>query len=185
MSCGDLPVRSYFDWYNNMPNEESCGCIVNQLRLMSTELKKMADYKANSMAFSHLVTSMDMKNDSCAVAIGILKSCRTDDLPQGDAAMAIKALRDYYNNKSVATVQSLLQLYHSSTMKSNQDPAEYIYELENMRAKIADVDSKRAIDDESFILRLLNTLPPAYTSIVEDIEKDLSKKEKVTIPSDS
>ena len=79
------------------------------------ELKKIADYKANSMAFSHLVTSMDMKNDSCAVAIGILKSCRTDDLPLGDAAMAIKALRDYYNNKSVATVQSLLQQYHSNS----------------------------------------------------------------------
>ena len=144
MSCGDLPVRSILTGTTTCPTKK----VVDALKSTTvdvTELKQLADYKANSMAFSHLVTSMDMKNDSCAVAIGILKSCRTDDLPQGDAAKAIKALRDYYNNKSVATVQSLLQLYHSSTMKSNQDRAEYIYELENMRAKIADVDSKRAI----------------------------------------
>ena len=150
--------------------------------LTDEDKSSLALYKANSQAFADLASSlMGPKGDSCSVAVGILKSCRTEDLPAGDAFKGFKALRDYYNNKSVASVQSLMSQYHGSTMKPNQDPAEYIYELENLRAKIIDVDSKRAIDDESFILRLLNMLPPAYTSIVEDVERDLSKLETVTI----
>jgi Zinc knuckle len=69
------------------------------------EKKLIANYESNSLAYSHLVSSMDMKGDGCSVAIAILKSCRTTDLPSGDAYMAMKALRDYYNSKPVATVQ--------------------------------------------------------------------------------
>jgi hypothetical protein len=63
------------------------------------EKKMIVNYKANSLAYSHLVSSMDMKGDNCVVAIGILKNCRTTDLPSGDAFQAISELRDYYNNK--------------------------------------------------------------------------------------
>jgi gag-polypeptide of LTR copia-type len=181
-------ARSVIQRYDQiLSGDVTCPTREEYLKIdsLTTDPKEKAQlkaYAANSLAFSNLVSSMDQKGDSCAVAIGILKSCRTTDIPGGDAYKGITALRDYYNNKSVATVQSLLSQYHGSVMKANQDPAEFIYELENLRAKIVDVDSKRAIDDESFILRLLNTLPAAYTSIVEDIERDLNKKEQVTIP---
>jgi hypothetical protein len=60
-------------------------------------------------AFSQLVSSMDISKDPAKVAINLLRSCRTDDFPQGDAKKAIEILKNYYNVKSVATAQMLLK----------------------------------------------------------------------------
>jgi hypothetical protein len=85
--------------------------------------KLIVNYKEKSLAYSHLVSSMDMKGDNCVVPIGILKNCRTVDLPSGDAFKAITKLQDYYNDKSVATIQSLLKEYNDCSLKSGQDPS--------------------------------------------------------------
>jgi hypothetical protein len=139
------------------------------------EKQLIANCKANSLANSHLVCSMNMKGDNCVVAIGILKNCRMTDLPSGNAFKAINELRDYYNNKLVATIQSLLKEYNDCSLKSGQDPSEYIYTLENLRAKIAEIDVQHSNSDESFTLRLFNSLPISYLSIVEEIERDLNR----------
>jgi gag-polypeptide of LTR copia-type len=144
--------------------------------------KKIANYKANAVAFSHLVSCMDQKGDACEVAMNILKSCMTTELPHGDAKKALDQLRSYYNNKLVATIQALIGKYHSTTMSANQDPAVYIVELESLRAKILEIDKKHEITDYHFILKILNSLPKAYETVVESVEKDLNQEREVTIP---
>ena len=62
--------------------------------LTDEDKSSLALYKANSQAFADLASSlMGPKGDSCSVAVGILKSCRTEDLPAGDAFKGFKALR--------------------------------------------------------------------------------------------
>jgi hypothetical protein len=78
--------------------------------------QKLVNFKANSLAYSHLVSSMDMKGDSCRVAIGLLRNSRMTALPVGDAFKAMNELRNYYNNKSVATIQSLLKDYNECSI---------------------------------------------------------------------
>ena len=69
-------------------------------------------YRYNSIAFSHLVSSMDASKEACHVPIGILKAARTTELPGGDAYKGFKALQDYYFNKSVASIQALVTQIH-------------------------------------------------------------------------
>lgn len=117
-------------------------------------------YRYNSIAFSHLVSSMDASKEACHVPIGILKTARTTELPGGDAYKGFKALQDHYFNKSVASIQALVKEYTRKTLTGNQDPAEYIYEMENLRAKILAVDKNNSkMEDSEFVLNILNTLP--------------------------
>jgi hypothetical protein len=43
------------------------------------EKKKLQLYHANSLAFSHLVMSMDPTKYSCKVAISLLRTCKSGD----------------------------------------------------------------------------------------------------------
>jgi hypothetical protein len=63
--------------------------VLDQATMDVDEKQLIANYKANSLAYSHLVSSMDIKGDNCVVAIGILKNCCTADLPLGNAFKAI------------------------------------------------------------------------------------------------
>jgi hypothetical protein len=115
----------------------------------------IVNYKANSLAYSHLVSSMDMKGDSCRVAIGLLRHSRT--------------------------IQSLLKDYNECSIKNGQDPADYMCILDNLRAKIMEIDPQESISDKSFTLKILNSLPLSYVSIVEEIEKDINRGITVSI----
>jgi hypothetical protein len=81
--------------------------------------KKLQLYHANSLAFSHLVTSMDPTKEGCKVAISLLRTCKSDEYPHGDAYKAYKTLNDHFNIKSVVTAQKLLSdmLWNSRTVK--------------------------------------------------------------------
>jgi hypothetical protein len=49
------------------------------------EKEKLRLYRANSMAFSHLVMSMDLSKDATKVAISLLRACKTDQYPTNTA----------------------------------------------------------------------------------------------------
>ena len=74
-------------------------------------------FRYNSIAFSHLVSSMDASKEACHVPIGILKTARTTAIPGGDAYKGFKALQDYYFNKSVASVQALVKENTRKTLR--------------------------------------------------------------------
>jgi hypothetical protein len=90
------------------------------------EKEKLRLYHANSMAFSHLVTSLDVTKDATKVALSLLRACETDEYPHGDAHSAVVALNGYYNVKSVANAQLLLNKFHAMELKTNQDPAVFV-----------------------------------------------------------
>jgi Reverse transcriptase (RNA-dependent DNA polymerase)/gag-polypeptide of LTR copia-type len=138
---------------------------------------KIRLYSANGLAFSHLVTSMDITKDTTKTAIGLLRTCKTDDFPKGDAKLAIDTLNGYYNIRSVATAQSLLNDYHALELKGDQDPAIFVSKMQTLRSKIEEADKKLKIDDRAFLLRILNKLPEAYETTVDLIELEIDSVE--------
>jgi gag-polypeptide of LTR copia-type len=147
------------------------------------EKKKLQLYHANSLAFSHLVTSMDPTKDGCKVTILLLRTCKSGDYPHGNAAQAIKMLNGHFNIKSVATAQKLLNNYHEKELKNGQDPAVFVAAMQTLRLKIADADKTQKIEDRAFILHILNKLPESYETMVELIEKDINSNNMRTIDS--
>jgi gag-polypeptide of LTR copia-type/Zinc knuckle len=137
------------------------------------EKAKLCLYCLNSLAFSHLVTSMDISKDLTKVAVNLLRACKSTNYPNGDAHAAFKALNGYYNVKSVASAQMLLSKYHAMELKTNQDPAVFIANMQSMRAKIEEADPSQAIGDQAFILRIINKLSAQYDSVHDILEKDI------------
>jgi gag-polypeptide of LTR copia-type/C2H2 zinc-finger len=137
-------------------------------------------YALNGKAWAHLVTSM--KTDTCQVAINILKSCQTTEHPNGDAYKGFTALKDHYQIKSVVTVQRNLTEFFDKKMKIRDNPGEFITEMDNLRAKIKDLDAKNEIKDDFFKFRILNMLPKEYDTTVQLLEEQLQADPgKVTI----
>jgi len=64
-------------------------------------------------------------------------------------------------------------------MKKDVDPINFITFLEDIRSRLADAGIK--MDDEHFILQVLNTVTKGYATEVRLIEEKLDKSEKVTI----
>jgi gag-polypeptide of LTR copia-type len=137
------------------------------------EKAKLRLYRLNSLAFSHLVTSMDISKDLTKVAVNLLRACKSTDYPNGDAHAAFKALNGYYNVKSVASALMVLSKYHAMELKTNQDPAVFIANMQSMRAKIEEADPSQAIGDQAFILHIINKLPEQYDSVRDILEKDI------------
>jgi hypothetical protein len=116
----------------------------------------------NGRAFSHLVSSLDISKDTAKVAINLLRWCKTDDYPQGNAKKAVDILKNYYNLKSVAMAQ--------------KDPAVFLAEMQNLHVKIEEIDKDQKMDDRDFILHILNRLPPEYDYTVAIIEMEMASK---------
>jgi gag-polypeptide of LTR copia-type len=151
------------------------GKTAEQQRAEIKEKKRL--YLANSLAFSQLVSSLDITKDTTKTAMGLLRACKTENYPNGDAKKAIDTLNGYYNIKSVATAQQLLNEYHALELKGDQDPAIFVSKMQTLRTKIEEADKKLKIDDRAFLLRILNKLPEAYETTVDLIELEIDSVE--------
>jgi hypothetical protein len=63
------------------------------------EKAKLCLYHLNSLAFSHLVTSMDISKEVTKVAVNLLHACKSTEYPTSDVYAVFKALNGYYNIK--------------------------------------------------------------------------------------
>jgi gag-polypeptide of LTR copia-type len=159
----EVPVSE--DEYDNL-DEDSMDLDVK---------KKIKTFKLNMLAFSHLVSSVDTSNDAGKVVMNMLRTCTTKDLPGGDAKMAVDTLCGYYNVRSVVSAQMLLNKYYGMELKGNQEPSQFIAKMQNIRVKIEEADKKQAIDERSFLLRILNKLPQEYEATVLMIESEIDE----------
>ena len=112
------------------------------------------------------------------VSTSILQNCLSDDYPNGNAFEGFKALASHFNIRSVATVTSLMKQFNTSTLGANENPAAFIAKMQNLRAKIGEADPDLAIPDKGLLIRILNSLPKAYESLVENIEESLNDSSK-------
>ena len=79
-------------------------------------------------------------------------------------------------------MNALYQQFFSCKLKNNQDPEEWITELNILKGKLEDADVDLAPTEKTFLLHILNNLGKKYENIVENAERDVreyTKKGKI------
>ena len=64
--------------------------------------------------------------------------------------------------------------FNKCSLKKNQDPFDWIAELERIRTRLRSLRSE--IDDTDLIIHILNNLTPEYDNVVENIENRMFAK---------
>jgi gag-polypeptide of LTR copia-type len=134
-------------------------------------LVKSADFETgNGLGYSELLSTVFDDISFC-----IVDEAKTDILPDGDLYMAWKGLLDMYEPSTPSTRLALKKEFQNSQLSSvDQDPDIWITELELMRKRLKTL--KVIIEDEDFVMQVINNLPMEYDSLVEAIEEDMNKE---------
>ena len=136
------------------------------------EKKRLKD--ANELGFEELILSIDGKSKAGKVAFALVKGCKSVDYPDGEAALAWMRLTNKFASKNTVSLLKLKREFTNSMMKTDQDPDEWITELEELQARIKDIAVNKPavqISDEDLMIHTLNYLPRKY-----DIEKHYCEK---------
>jgi gag-polypeptide of LTR copia-type len=140
----------------------------------TTEIKERQDLQdafisANSLGYAELISSMF--DD---VSFSIVDESRTDELPEGDVFLAWSGLKEVFEPSTAASKILLKkQFYESKLHDSTRDPDEWITELALLRQQLKLL--KVIIEDDDFVIQIINNLPKEYDSLVELMEDDMSK----------
>ena len=82
----------------------------------------------NQIVYSDLVLSIDDE-----VCFGLVMSCKTEQIIEGDAYMSWKKLNEKYNSRSKSTKIALKKQYMLCKAEHKQDPDIWITKMENLR----------------------------------------------------
>ena len=129
---------------------------------------KMAARKANDNAYHDLILS-----NKHLVAFNIVDKSVTNDLPDGDAALAWKDLKKKYDSKTPSTMVSLSEQYHNSKLENLKvDPEVWIVHLEILKTKLDQMGY--TISEKQLMIHIMHHLPKEYETVVDDMEKTLN-----------
>ena len=141
-----------------------------QLDLATTEGKEKQDIRdKNELAFEELILSIETSSGPGRVAFQIVKACKTTELADGDAAMAWKRLRAKYAPRTAPSLLEMRMQFQNSRLDDpDQDPDEWISNLEATRARLRDMNAD--ITEKDLLIHVLNNLPKEYEIQVSKLE---------------
>jgi len=126
--------------------------------------------KLNKVAYNDLLLSC---NDE--VSFGAVDEAVTNDLPNGDAAQAWKNLLAKFEPTTSGNLIMLRKEFTASKLEQeDRDPDDWIADLERLRQRLKNM--KAEILDRDFMIHILNNLPSAYSTVVEQLEDDLGNE---------
>jgi hypothetical protein len=106
------------------------------------------------------------------VSFGIVDSSQINEQGNGDAKTAWTRLCERLQPKTSATKIQLKSQFNRNKLKSvDQDPEEWITELELIRQRLKEMNSH--MDEDDFLMHILNNLTEEYESVVESSEEKL------------
>jgi len=107
------------------------------------------------------------------ISFEAVSSACTDSLPNGDAVLAWKKLRNIYAKKSTTKKGELKSDFFACKLKvATNDPYSWFTKMERIRAKLKHCGYE--IDDEDYIEHILESLPVEYDVTIESLLKDLN-----------
>ena len=125
------------------------------------EKEKIRIRYLNKEAFEELILSIDTSTYAGKFSIRVIKECKTNDYPNGNATKAWKRFCDKYIDKSSPTLINIKRKFAKSRLKKNtKDPEEWIMELEELRDRLEYMGS--IMSDEDLIIHILNHLTSEY-----------------------
>ena len=89
-------------------------------------------------AYFELLMSMNRSTSDGIVAFNIVKWSKDKD-GKGDARMALQRLTRRYEPRTTLERGKLLAKFYSTKCGAREDPEEFIYSMENLRARINDM----------------------------------------------
>jgi transposase InsO family protein len=133
--------------------------------------KLMKLRKANMEGFSELILSCESP-----VAHRLVKMSVSEELPNGDLSLAWKRLEGKYQPKTKTSLVKLKKQYEMARLDNvSEDPEEWITELEDIQAKIAEINPTAAESDENLMIHILANLPTEYDTTVEHLERQIDQ----------
>jgi gag-polypeptide of LTR copia-type len=137
------------------------------------KLLRIADL--NEIAFTELILSIDVSNSHGKIAFGILKSCKSKEFEDGNAALAWEKLKKKYDPISAPLLVKTERMFRESMLENNEDPEIWINNLEDLRIKLETMGS--AMTDDQFIVQVLNSLTSDYKLQMLLLEKQIGNKD--------
>ena len=107
------------------------------------------------------------------VSFGAVDEAITDKYPDGDSQVAWMNLLAKYEPRTSASKVELKKKFADSKLEEGQDPDAWITELERTRQLLKDIGY--TMDDEDFMIHILNNLTRDYESTVERLETQVDK----------
>ena len=138
--------------------------------------KDLAIRNLNQAAYCCLLYCMN--DDICFT---LVETAKTEDLPDGDVALAWKNLLTRYEPKQYGTFLDLKKEFMNKTLNEcENNPDTLFLELEKIRQRIACV-CKEKIDDKEMIAQILNQMPNAYKNKVDYIKREIDNENDITL----
>ena len=133
--------------------------------------KQMAIRNQNQAAYCCLLYCMN--DDICFT---LVETAKTDELPDGDAALGWKNLLTRYEPKQYGTLLDLKKEFMNKTLQDCDNNPDTLYlELEKIRQRIACV-CKEKIHDREMIAQILNQMSDVYKNKVDYIKHEIAAK---------
>ena len=111
----------------------------------------------------------------------LVETAKTDELPDGDVALAWKNLLTRYEPKQYGTLLDLKKEFMTKTLQECENNPDTLYlELEKIRQRIACV-CKEKIDDKEMIVQIINQMPNAYENKVDYIKHKIDDGNDITL----
>jgi hypothetical protein len=121
----------------------------------------------NDKAYNDLLLACE--SDIC---FNLVDEAQTSDLPEGDARLAWNNLVNKYEPKSsMAKVYLKKEFAKCNLGDSSKDPNDWITELEVLRQRLKCQGEE--INNEDFIIHILNNLTSDYNTLVEVLEDEV------------
>jgi hypothetical protein len=147
--------------------------IIDEKTEEGKKLLRIADL--NEIAFTELILSIDVSNSNGKIAFGIVKSCKSKEFEDGNAALAWDKLKKKYDPISAPSLVKTERMFRESRLGKNEDPEVWINNLEDLRIKLETMGS--VITDDQFIVQVLNSLTSDYELQMLLLEKQIGHKD--------
>ena len=129
----------------------------------------------NEIAYTELILSIDVSNSQGKIAFGIVKSCKTKEFEDGNAAIAWEKLTKKYDPVSAPSLVKTERIFRDSRLGKNEDPEVWINTLEDLQVKLEVMGS--SMTDDQFMIQVLNSLTGDYELQMLLLEKRIGNIE--------
>ncbi len=112
-------------------------------------------FECNKVAYNQMILCCEGR------AFSIVNNAKSKRYPRGDAALAWKNLKKRFQIETTAGKLELKLKFSNLKLHREQDPDEWLLQLDLMKIQLEDMGSK--ITDEDYIAHVLNSLTSDYS----------------------
>ena len=124
-----------------------------------------------NLLYAELTLSITTTTPSGRAAFRIVEVAQSEKFPNGDPMEAWKALKRRYEPKTSTSLHTALQRFHSTRMRDNQNPTDYVQYMMDQKENLSRHDHE--ISEQTMIHQVLATVPKMYDMQVELMLRDL------------